>query len=103
MSGRKNAANRRGMSRDTVHRSTSRAAVAIEDARQAGLLDGEATEHLSVRLPKALVDAAKLEAGTEQPTELIRVALALLAKPDPTVKFILDNYGGLGSDHGLEY
>ncbi|SMF75280.1 hypothetical protein QTA58_16765 [Neorhizobium sp. CSC1952] len=88
---------------DHIVRPISRAAVVMEDARRAGLLDGEATEHLSVRLPKALVDAAKLEAGTDKPTELVRIALAMLAKPDPSVKFLFENYGRLGKDHTLDY
>ena len=32
----------------------------IEEARQAGLLGGEKTEHVSFRAPPALVEAAKL-------------------------------------------
>jgi len=32
------------------------AAIAMEEARRAGLLDGERTEHVSFRAPKALIE-----------------------------------------------
>lgn len=35
----------------------------LEEARRAGLFDGEKTEHVSFRAPPALVEAAKREAG----------------------------------------
>lgn len=79
------------------------AAVALEDARQAGLLDGERTEHVSFRAPKALVEAAKRESGTSKPTELGLLALAVLAQPDPTAAFLKANRGKLGPDHELDY
>jgi hypothetical protein len=33
--------------------------IALEDARAAGLLDGEKTDHVSFRAPKALIEAAR--------------------------------------------
>jgi hypothetical protein len=52
------------------------AAVALEDARRAGLLDGDKTEHVSFRAPLALIEAAKRESGVASPTELGILALA---------------------------
>ncbi|MEO8559372.1 MAG: hypothetical protein ABI439_09940, partial [Rhodospirillales bacterium] len=66
----------------------SPAALAIEDARRAGLLEGDSTEHLSFRAPKALIDAAMRESGATRPTELGLLALATLAQPDPAANFL---------------
>ncbi len=77
--------------------------VALEDARRAGLLDGDKTEHLSFRAPKALVDAARRESGIESPTELGILALATLAQPDPVAFFPKRTQGKLGPGHKLEF
>jgi hypothetical protein len=45
------------------------ASIVMEEARRAGLLDGDRTEHLSFRAPKALIEAAKRESGVTGPTE----------------------------------
>src|SRR4051794_21556249 len=45
------------------------ASIVMEEARRAGLLDGDKTEHVSFRAPKALVEAAKRESGATKPTE----------------------------------
>jgi hypothetical protein len=79
------------------------AAIAMKEARRAGLLDGDRTEHLSFRAPKALIDAARRESGASGPTELGLLALAMLAQPDPTAKFLKEMRGKLGVDHQLEY
>ncbi len=79
------------------------AAAALEEARRAGLLDGEKTEHVSFRAPKALIEAAKRESGVTRPTELGLLALATLAQPDPTAKFLKETRGELGIDHQLDY
>lgn len=76
---------------------------ALEEARRAGLLDGEKTEHVSFRAPKALIEAAKRESGVTKPTELGLLALATLAQPDPTAKFLKKTRGELGTDHQLDY
>ena len=78
-------------------------ATAMDDARRAGLLDGGATEHLSFRAPKALVEAAKRESGATGATELGLLALATLAQQDPVAKFLMENRGVLGPDHRLDY
>jgi len=79
------------------------AAIVLEEARRAGLLDGDKTEHVSFRAPKALIEAAKRESGATKPTELGLLALAMLAQPDPTAKFLKETRGRLGADHQLDY
>jgi hypothetical protein len=79
------------------------ASVALEDARRAGLLDGEKSEHVSFRAPPALVEAARRESGVSSPTELGILALAMLAQPDPVVAFLKRTSGALGKAHTLDY
>jgi len=81
----------------------ARVSIVMDEARRAGLLDGEKTEHVSFRAPKALVEAAKRESGATKPTELGLLALALLAQPDPTANFLRETRGKLGADHQLDY
>ncbi len=75
----------------------------LEEARLAGLFDGEKTEHVSFRAPPALVAAAKREAGVSSTSELGVLALAMLARPDPVAAFFCRNEARLGPDHNLEY
>lgn len=77
--------------------------VVLEEARLAGLLDGEKTEHVSFRAPKALIEAAKRQSGASKPTELGLLALAMLAQPDPAATFLKATRGVLGPDHKLDY
>jgi hypothetical protein len=77
--------------------------VAFESAKEAGLLDGERTAHVSFRAPRALVEAAMQESGVTSPSELGILALAALAQPDPVAAFMRKNRGRLGKDHKLEY
>jgi hypothetical protein len=79
------------------------AAAALEDARQAGLLEDEKTAHISFRAPPALVEAAKRESGVSSLTELGVLALAMLAQPDPVAAFFKRTRGRLGETHTLEY
>lgn len=79
------------------------ASVVMDEARRAGLLDGDSTEHVSFRAPKALVEAAKRESGVIRTTELGLLALALLAQPDPVASFLKKTRGKLGADHQLDY
>ena len=79
------------------------ASVVMEEARRAGLLDGDSTEHVSFRAPKALVEAAKRESGATKPTELGLLALAMLAQPDPAAIYLKRTRGKLGADHRLDY
>jgi hypothetical protein len=76
-------------------------AAAMDQARRAGLLDGEKTEHVSFRAPPALVEAAKREAGVTSTSEL--GVLAVLARRDPFAEFFKRTEGCLGPDHTLEY
>jgi hypothetical protein len=78
-------------------------ATILEEARAAGLLQGDRSEHVSFRAPPALIEAAKREAGVTSTTELGLLALALLAQPDPVVSAMRRTRGRLGSDHQLEY
>jgi len=82
---------------------TTAVGVVLDEARLAGLLDGEKTKHVSFRAPRALVEAARRESGAAGPTELGILALAMLAQPDPVAKFMKDTRGVLGADHKLEY
>jgi hypothetical protein len=75
----------------------------LEEARRAGLFDGDKTEHVSFRAPPALVEAAKREAGIQSTSELGILALAMLARPDPVAAFFRRTEGALGPDHDLEY
>jgi hypothetical protein len=75
----------------------------LEQARKAGLLDGEKTEHVSFRAHPALVAAAKQETGLTSTSELCTLALAMLARPDPVAAFFRRTNGRLGPDHTLEY
>lgn len=78
-------------------------AAILAEARRAGLLDGDKTEHVSFRVPPALLEAAKRETGLTSTTELGLLALALLAQPDPVAGFMRRTRGSLGKDHTLEY
>ncbi len=71
------------------------AGAVVEEARQAGLLDGDRAEHLSFRAPSALVEAAKRETGIHSTTELGIAALAALAQPDPVAAFLRRSRGKL--------
>jgi len=75
----------------------------LDEARRAGLLDGEKTEHVSFRASPALVEAAKREAGVTSTSELGVLALAMLAGPDPVAAFFQRTEGQLGPEHDLEY
>ena len=75
----------------------------LDEARRAGLLEGEKTEHVSFRVPPALLEAAKREAGVSSTSELGVLALAMLARPDPVAAFFRRTEGQLGPDHDLEY
>ena len=75
----------------------------LEQARKAGLLTGEKSEHVSFRAPPALIEAAKRETGLDSTTDLGLLALAMLAQPDPVAAYMKRNRGKLGPGHRLEY
>ncbi len=91
------------MARSAATGGISGASFVMEEARRAGLLDGDLTEHVSFRAPKALVEAAKRESGATKPTELGLLALAMLAQPDPVASYMKKTRGKLGTDHELAY
>lgn len=78
------------------------AAAVLDEASRAGLLDST-TEHVSFRVPKALLEAAKRETGLASTTDLGLVAFAILARPDPVSKAMRRTRGKLGTLHTLEY
>lgn len=75
----------------------------LDQAHHAGLLDGDKTEHVSFRVPPALLEAAKRETGVTSTSELGILALAMLASPDPVAAFFRQTEGQLGPSHDLEY
>jgi hypothetical protein len=81
---------------------TAAFATVVQEARRAGLFDGEKTEHVSFRAPPALIEAAKRETGVTSTTELGMIALAMLARPDPVAAFFRRTEGALGPDHDLD-
>ncbi|MWV25022.1 hypothetical protein FVE89_24200 [Methylobacterium sp. 2A] len=84
-------------------RSTARVhAAVLEEARKSGLLDDPKSESVSLRVPSALVEAAKREAGITSTDELGTIALALLAQTDPVADFLRRTAGRLGPDHDLD-
>jgi hypothetical protein len=91
-----------GATRKAVALATN-ASVVLDEARRAGLLDGEKTEHVSFRAPKALIEAAWRESGATKLTELGILALAMLAQPDPAARFLKKTRANLGADHKLDY
>ena len=73
------------------------------EAEEAGLLEGQRTEHLSVRTTKALVEAARRRTGLSSNTQLVELALATVALPDPVSVYMAEHFGELVKDHQLEY
>lgn len=74
----------------------------LEEARGSGLLAGDKTAHVSIRTTATLIAAAKERTGVESTTELVELALATLALPDPVTRYMVETYGALGSDHQLD-
>ena len=75
----------------------------LDEARRAGLLDGEKSEYVSFRAPPALVEAAKRGARVSFTGELGVLALVMLARPDPVAAFFRRTEGKLGPSHDLNY
>lgn len=105
MDGRKGGRRTRstGIGSETEVRRVRLLEAARDDAEQAGLLSGERTEHLSVRTTHALVAEAKRRTGISSNTELVEMALAVIAAPDPVSAFMMETYGALGGRHTLEF
>ena len=77
-------------------------AALAEEGRLGGLLAGEQTEHVSFRAPPALVAAAKRGTGITSTSELGKLALLMLAQPDPVAPAMKRSRGRLGKDHILD-
>ncbi|WP_372426381.1 hypothetical protein [Salinarimonas chemoclinalis] len=74
---------------------------ALARLRDDGRLAGERGRRLSVRVDPGLVAAAAERIGTENPTDIIESALALLASPDPFVHWLLTTGDRLPEDFEL--
>ena len=74
----------------------------LDEAKASGLLAGDKTAHVSIRTTGSLIAAAKERTGIESTTELIELALATLALPDPVSRFMMETYGSLGPNHQLD-
>jgi hypothetical protein len=70
--------------------------------RDAGLLATE-TEHISLRVPKGLLEAAKRETGLTSNTDLGLVAFSSMAVTAPFSKVMEELWGMLGPARTLEY
>ncbi|HXP77696.1 MAG TPA: hypothetical protein VN823_26415 [Stellaceae bacterium] len=84
-------------------KAVGRLSTIIDDAKKAGLLDGERSAHVTARTTPALLREAQRRTGITSKTVLVEVALATLALPDPVAKFMKEHRGELGRDHRLEY
>ena len=71
-------------------------------ARQRNLLDGPRDKRVSVRVEGALLDAAKAATGAESDTELVRLALAVVAVPDDFGEWLLAQQGRLDADFDVD-
>ena len=71
-------------------------------ARQRNLIDGPRDKRISVRVEGALLDAAKAATGAESDTELIRLALAVVAVPDDFGEWLLIQQGRLDADFDID-
>ncbi len=71
-------------------------------ARQRNLLDGPRDKRVSVRVEGALLDAAKAATGAESDTELVRLALAVVAVPDDFGEWLLTQQGRLDADFDVD-
>ena len=92
-----------GRSTSRPAKSVGRMSYIIDDAKRAGLLDGERSVHVTARTTPALLREAQRRTGIASKTVLVEVALATLALPDPVAKFMKEHRGELGEDHELEY
>jgi len=71
-------------------------------ARQRNLLDGPRDKRVSVRVEGALLDAAKAATGANSDTELVRLALAVVAVPDDFGEWLLIQQGRLDADFDID-
>lgn len=72
-------------------------------AEKEGLLQGERTEIVRGRMPRALVARAKNRTGIRSDTDLIEVALANIAVADDYPEWLLSQRGAVSSEVDLEF
>ena len=75
----------------------------LRGASNAGLLSDSETQHVSIRVPRALLQAAKEETGISSNTDLGILALSAVAQPDPVTAYMKRTRGTLGKEFELEY
>lgn len=71
-------------------------------ARRRNLLDGPRDKRVSVRVEGALLDAAKAATGAKSDTEIVRLALAVVAVPDDFGEWLLIQQGRLDADFDVD-
>jgi hypothetical protein len=72
-------------------------------AEQEGLLDGERTQVVRGRMPRALVARAKNRTGIASDTALIEIALANIAVADDYTDWLLSQRGTVPTGVDLEF
>jgi hypothetical protein len=72
-------------------------------AEQEGLLDGERTQVVRGRMPRALVARAKNRSGIVSDTALIEIALANIAVADDYPDWLLSQRGAIPAGVDLEF
>ena len=76
---------------------------ALTVAQQLGVLGGPKTEVVSGRLPKRLVQKAKIASGARSNTELIEIALANLAVADRYPDWLVSQRETVSKEIDLEF
>ena len=71
-------------------------------ARRRGFVGGSRDKRVSVRPERALLEAAKDSAGVTSDSEVIRLALTVLAVPDNFGEWLLAQHGRLDDDFTLD-
>ena len=90
-------------SRDLSKISLSRHERVLQEARAAGMLGVARDARISGRVPARLIDAAKKRAGVTSDTELLELALSLLAMEDDYGEKLLRRKGTIPADVELEF
>jgi hypothetical protein len=80
-----------------------RARAALEQARVAGLMGGAKDTRIAGRVSRRLITAAKKHAGMSSDTDLIEIALAMLALEDDFGAKLLRREGSVPRDIDLEF
>ena len=81
----------------------SRHKIVLDEARAAGLLGVARDARLSGRVPSSLIKAAKKRAQVTSDTELLELALSLLALEDDFGEKLLRRKGTIPADVNLEF